>query len=249
MSLVASKCPRCGADVSIDDSRDFSFCSYCGFKITVEKIKLDTAAVSADKIISADTLFDRAYIFLSDRDFGRAEEYFDKVLDITPRSSKAYWGLLMSKIKVSSQNEMEAKLIKIDGFVEFKNAVRFADEKEKAIYEGISKKINLAIQQKMEYEAFKREEKAFDDAENNINNYGKIVKVLQLTKIFLILGVSLLTLAFLMCIALAVLDFCSWLFSVLIFLLLIMLVAVMIGVSIAESVYIKKINKIAEKYS
>ncbi|WP_024865689.1 zinc ribbon domain-containing protein [Butyrivibrio sp. FCS014] len=33
--FVSVKCPDCGAELSIDDSREFAFCSYCGAKVMV----------------------------------------------------------------------------------------------------------------------------------------------------------------------------------------------------------------------
>lgn len=33
INLVSIKCPECGADLSVEDGREFSFCSYCGTKV------------------------------------------------------------------------------------------------------------------------------------------------------------------------------------------------------------------------
>lgn len=35
MALKALKCPSCGANISLDDNREFGFCLYCGSKIQV----------------------------------------------------------------------------------------------------------------------------------------------------------------------------------------------------------------------
>ena len=35
MVLIALKCPHCGGDIQLDDSREFGFCLYCGTKIAV----------------------------------------------------------------------------------------------------------------------------------------------------------------------------------------------------------------------
>ena len=35
MGMVALKCPACGADIQLDDSREFGFCNYCGTKVIV----------------------------------------------------------------------------------------------------------------------------------------------------------------------------------------------------------------------
>jgi len=33
VQLIAVKCPACGADISVESTREFSFCTYCGTKI------------------------------------------------------------------------------------------------------------------------------------------------------------------------------------------------------------------------
>lgn len=33
VSVVSVKCPACGAELSVEDNREFSFCSYCGTKV------------------------------------------------------------------------------------------------------------------------------------------------------------------------------------------------------------------------
>ncbi|MDE7269474.1 MAG: hypothetical protein K2N81_03270, partial [Acetatifactor sp.] len=39
--MKALKCPSCGADIELDDSREYGFCLYCGTKIQlIEKISI-----------------------------------------------------------------------------------------------------------------------------------------------------------------------------------------------------------------
>ena len=35
INLISIKCPECGADLSVEDDREFSFCSYCGTKVII----------------------------------------------------------------------------------------------------------------------------------------------------------------------------------------------------------------------
>ena len=35
MALKSLKCPSCGADIQLDESREFGFCSYCGSQIQI----------------------------------------------------------------------------------------------------------------------------------------------------------------------------------------------------------------------
>ena len=51
IQFISVKCPDCGAELSIDNSREFAFCSYCGTKILIhnenEKIyrRIDEARI------------------------------------------------------------------------------------------------------------------------------------------------------------------------------------------------------------
>lgn len=35
VQFISVKCPECGADLSIEDGREFAFCSYCGAKVMI----------------------------------------------------------------------------------------------------------------------------------------------------------------------------------------------------------------------
>lgn len=35
INLISIKCPGCGADLSVEDNREFSSCSYCGTKVKI----------------------------------------------------------------------------------------------------------------------------------------------------------------------------------------------------------------------
>ena len=37
MNLITLKCPECGADLEIQDDREFIFCQYCGRKIYMDE--------------------------------------------------------------------------------------------------------------------------------------------------------------------------------------------------------------------
>ena len=86
--------------------------------------------------ISKDSLYSRAMVFLGNREFYKAVDYFDKVLDIDPKYGRAYWGSLLAAYQCVTNNELinctnddwtdDARL---------KNAIQFANEGEKRIYE------------------------------------------------------------------------------------------------------------------
>lgn len=37
MSIICLKCPHCGGDINLDNSRDYGFCIYCGSKIKIQQ--------------------------------------------------------------------------------------------------------------------------------------------------------------------------------------------------------------------
>lgn len=93
--------------------------------------------------ISKDSLYSRAMVFLGNREFYKAVVYYEKVLDIDPKYARAYWGSLLASYQCATNNELinctsddwtdDARL---------KNALQFANDEEKKIYEDtLSKRI------------------------------------------------------------------------------------------------------------
>lgn len=82
----------------------------------------------------------RGYIYLEDKDFVKAEEYFDKALDENPEDSQAYLGKFLVSLRITSTNEIDNYLLKIDTYKDFERAIRFAGADEKAKLESIKEK-------------------------------------------------------------------------------------------------------------
>lgn len=90
MSLIVAKCPSCGANLEIDNSRDYMFCQFCGTKIVdqVQKIEIN-GAVSIDRKNEMSNLLIRANQFFKSNDFQNALNYYNKVLDIDALNEEA----------------------------------------------------------------------------------------------------------------------------------------------------------------
>lgn len=93
--------------------------------------------------ITKENLYSRAMVFLGNREFYKAVDYFEKVLDLDPKYARAYWGSLLASYQCVTSNELinctsedwteDARL---------KNALQFANEEEKKLYEDtVSKRV------------------------------------------------------------------------------------------------------------
>lgn len=88
--------------------------------------------------ISKDNLYSRAMVFLGNREFYKAVDYFDKVLDIDPKYARAYWGSLLAAYQCVTGNELvNCTSEDWTDDVRLTNAIQFASEEEKKIYEGV----------------------------------------------------------------------------------------------------------------
>lgn len=87
------------------------------------------------------SLHKRAVLFLEDSDWDSATEYFDRILDIDPEYAPAYIGKVQVKNKVRRETDLARCREPISTDPDFQKALRFADEKQKAIYNGYNRTI------------------------------------------------------------------------------------------------------------
>lgn len=87
-------------------------------------------------------LLERAFMFLEDGDWGSANEYCEKVLDIDPKNASAYLGKLLSELRVRKQESLKDQSEPFDHNNNYQKAVRFADEKLKTSLTGYIEHIN-----------------------------------------------------------------------------------------------------------
>lgn len=112
-----------------------------GIKKLLPKKKEEETASAAP--ISKDNLYTRAMVFLGNREFYKAVDYFDKVLDMDPQYSRAYWGSLLATYQCTSANELvECTEGDWTEDARLRNALSFAKEEERRIYEDtVNKRI------------------------------------------------------------------------------------------------------------
>lgn len=91
MQLIPLVCPSCNGNLTIESDREFCFCSYCGTRIAIEqpnviKIKQDNTDTIKNYLL-------RASEFYNTKNYNRAIEYYDKVLDLDAANAEAREGL------------------------------------------------------------------------------------------------------------------------------------------------------------
>lgn len=90
--MLQLKCPNCGADITLDDTREYGFCSYCGTKVLLDEYKK-----RVDGVPGVANLLLRAEDFLKKGDVEKAKEYYSRVLDIDIYNAEANNKLNMIK--------------------------------------------------------------------------------------------------------------------------------------------------------
>ena len=118
----------------------------------VEKLcgKGDAAAAVVQKTVvqevqesgKADNLMKRVYLYLEDRDFVKASEYIDKVLDVDAEYAPAYVAQILVGNKLTKEANLTTLRMSIDDNTTWKKALRFANEEQKQRYLGYAKQIN-----------------------------------------------------------------------------------------------------------
>ncbi|MBQ9879628.1 MAG: toll/interleukin-1 receptor domain-containing protein [Clostridia bacterium] len=91
---------------------------------------------------NAAPLLRRAFMFLEDGEWGKADDFCEQVLNLEPENAQAYLGKLMSDLRVHRQEDLINCERPFDQNNYFKKAVRFGDDKLVAELEGYIDNIN-----------------------------------------------------------------------------------------------------------
>jgi hypothetical protein len=103
---------------------------------------------------SVESLVKRGYLFLEDSDWNKADEYFDKALDINPEHAPAYIGKLCAELRVRREESLgddhelrQGKIINrpLGEYANFQKAIRFADGGYKKKLNGYDQKTKESI--------------------------------------------------------------------------------------------------------
>lgn len=139
---------------------------------------MENNAPTVKEPVNIAPLLKRAYIFLENGAFDKADEYCEKVLDSDPENASAYFCKLLAKEKISESEKLPESENEWEKTSDFKNALRFADEKLKSKLDGLSQK-------KKEIKLLRETEKSYEKAlvamENakSFSDFDKIVTVFE----------------------------------------------------------------------
>ncbi len=106
--MKAMICPQCSANLTLDDSREFGFCNYCGAKIQINETIIHKAHINLEGVAGVNSLCRKGFMEIDAGEYALAESTFDKALSIDPSSILAIFGAFLTKEK----NEHYYKLLK-----------------------------------------------------------------------------------------------------------------------------------------
>ena len=77
-------------------------------------------------------LLERAFMFLEDGDWAKADDFCEQVLNLEPKNALAYLGKLMAELKVRKREQLKDQAQPFNNKNNYQKALRFADSKLKA---------------------------------------------------------------------------------------------------------------------
>lgn len=96
MPFVPVKCPSCGGDIQLDNSKESGFCVYCGTKVVykdaVQKMEL-SGVVSVKGVADVEKLLQNAEIFVKLNEYKKASAILLRVTDDYPEDYRGWWQL------------------------------------------------------------------------------------------------------------------------------------------------------------
>ncbi len=112
----------------------------------VKQVKTETTNTNTTASNVA-PLLERAFIFLEDGEWEKADGYCEKVLDIEPKHAQAYLGKLLADLKCKNKEDLKNLKSVFNSNKNYKKIIQFGDEKLKEEIEEINQKTNKNIEE------------------------------------------------------------------------------------------------------
>lgn len=148
--MAQYKCKRCGNLIEVENGAIIAVCDNCllaqpivadNMTIAPENKPASTNADVADEI---QPLVRRAFLFLEDGEWEKADEYFERILDKKPECAEAYLGKIMTQFRVSKREDLINCGHSIKGN-HYDKIMRFGDDKIKAEIKTVADAIENRI--------------------------------------------------------------------------------------------------------
>ncbi len=136
---------------------DSEFCPFCGNKV-VRNLVEHSDNVEPLHLYQPDALLKRAFLFLEEKLFDKADTYVEAVLNKEPENAEAYLAKLLVELRVSSIDELCDFVEPFDTNINYKRAIRYSNEKLKERLESAHKACVASIERRAEEERLRQEE-------------------------------------------------------------------------------------------
>jgi hypothetical protein len=99
--------------------------------------QVSPVAVAQKPATSTSAMVMRGQFALDDGDWAKADEYFERALDENPEDAKAYVGKVLVGLRLSAVEQINDRLVKLEGDRNFERAIRFSVGADKAQLESV----------------------------------------------------------------------------------------------------------------
>lgn len=164
--MAIFKCKICGGNVRFAPDATVGVCDSCGAKQMLQKTNNDvmhgigkvvggaapapapvSAQPTAAPVASVGVLLKRAFMFLEDGEWQKAEAFCEQVLNRDPENAYAYLGELLAELHVKKPNDLKNHMSPFDQLANYKKAMRFGDNNLKNSLAACAKHTNDRIGQ------------------------------------------------------------------------------------------------------
>lgn len=111
-----------------------------------KEVTKETVVISGNSNVKP--LLKRAFMFLEDGEWAKADEYCENVLNQDPENAQAYLGKMLADLQVKSQEELSKYEYPLDKSGNYQKAIRFGDDQLAGMLTGYNEQIKERIENK-----------------------------------------------------------------------------------------------------
>lgn len=137
--------------------------------------------------IDPKVLVRRAFLFMEDGEFDRADHYLEQALALAPEYSRAYLGKMMVELGIRRENDLAALGTALEENRFFQRAMRFSGEEDGAKLTGFVQAGRREIERKREQET-EELDKNYSEAMNALQSVSTLDDMRQLLERFISFG-------------------------------------------------------------